>query len=78
VDNNKFINLDSSNIIFAINYESKYIGKRTYSMQNNVFKNSTINTQFISLQSSEDMNVIIANNVYENITILSDQKIFYF
>lgn len=40
IDNNKFINLYQSNLIFAVNFMNAFNGTKIFSMQNNVYLNS--------------------------------------
>mmetsp|Transcript_7341 Transcript_7341/g.6565 ORF Transcript_7341/g.6565 Transcript_7341/m.6565 type:complete len:223 (+) Transcript_7341:1344-2012(+) len=77
-DNNKFVNLNSSNVIFSINYMNSYNGTKTFSMQNNTYIDSIINTQLLMLQISQTMDVVVANNYFRNVTIINGNNIFYF
>ena len=41
IDDNKFLNLKQSNLIFAVNYMKPFNGVKIFSMQNNQFRDST-------------------------------------
>ncbi len=78
IDQNKFLNLDGSSLMFAVNYMNNFNGSKIFSLQNNVFENSVINSQLISMQIQNPSRVNVGNNFYKNVTILKDKKIFYF
>ncbi|CDW85403.1 UNKNOWN [Stylonychia lemnae] len=78
MDGNTFINLYQSNIIFAVNYMNAFNGTKIFSMQNNRYINSQINTEFISMQILNPSQVTVANNYYQNVTVVKDQKVFFF
>jgi hypothetical protein len=78
IDQNKFKNLDGSSLMFAINYMNNFNGTKIFSVQNNVFEDSIINSQLISMQIQNPSTVIVGNNFYKNVTILKDKKILYF
>ncbi len=40
IDNNKFLNLDQSSLMFAVNYMNNFNGTKIFSMQNNYYENS--------------------------------------
>jgi hypothetical protein len=40
IDENKFVNLRQSNLIFAVNYMNPFNGVKIFSVQNNHFENS--------------------------------------
>lgn len=64
--------------MFLINYMSDFNGTKVFSMQNNVYENSIINTQLISMQIQNKGTVTVGNNYYKNVTVLKDKKVFYF
>eukprot|EP00347_Sterkiella_histriomuscorum_P017693 403348360 len=78
LDSNKFLNLYQSNLIFAVNYMNAFNGTKIFSYQNNEYINSYINTEFIAMQIQNPSQVTVANNYYKNVTVLKDQKVFFF
>jgi hypothetical protein len=40
IDDNKFLNLKGSNLIFAVNYMNNFNGTKVFSMQNNYYQDS--------------------------------------
>lgn len=78
LDGNTFVNLNGSSLMFLINYMSDFNGTKLFSMQNNVYLNSIINTQLISMQIQKQAKVTVGNNYYKNVTVLKDKKVFYF
>lgn len=43
-----------------------------------MYQDSIINTQLISMQIQNQAKVTVANNYYNNVTVLKDKKVFYF
>lgn len=64
--------------MFAINYMNNFNGTKIFSVQDNVFEDSIINSQLISMQIQNPSTVIVGNNLFRNVTILKDKKILYF
>ena len=78
IDGNTFINLNGSSLMFTVNYMTNFNGTKIFSMQNNTFVNSSINTQFMAYQIQNPSPVTVANNYYNNVTVLSGFQVFYF
>ena len=78
LNRNKFLNLDGSNLIFALNYMSDFNGTKVFEIKDNYYRDSVINTQFIALQIQNPSKVTVANNFYTNVTVMKDKKVLYF